>query len=389
MTDMKTRKPFLLLILSMAFALVGQAQEVKEKNYYEYPHLFFGLQGGIQNTFKNNVTNWSNVTPTASFSFGGWATRTFGARLHLNGVWDKGSKKIVANGGDRHYEYKYLTTDIDALINLCNAIGKKDHYPVNLILVLGLGGNYAWDNKQLLAMSTSEPQVEMYTAAAQNKNRWAINTRAGLMLDIPLCRYLSFNLEADMNYLIPGSATRHFVTDNLQFLGQAGLNIRFGHKSRAVEKTPVYTTRTDTIWYDDIVYNPRVENSTIAWNVFYEIRESEFNDAEAQLASIGAFLKDHRECQISIQSYADVETGNPRINMEYSRERAEKAKEALINAGVDGSIITSEYYGDTVQPFPQNDRNRVSIITATGLKDMKDKLTVKKFRTKEVQVEVK
>ncbi|MCF0159840.1 MAG: OmpA family protein [Bacteroidaceae bacterium] len=143
----------------------------------------------------------------------------------------------------------------------------------------------------------------------------------------------------------------------------------------------------DTVWYDDIAYTPRVEDGTVTWNVFYTIRESDFA-AEQELASIGAFLKDHRECKISIKSYADAGTGNARVNKEYSRLRSEKAAEALKKAGVDGSLITAESYGDTVQPFAENDKNRVTIITATGLKDVKDKYTVKKFRTKEVRYRV-
>ena len=71
-----------------------------------------------------------------------------------------------------------------------------------------------------------------------------------------------------------------------------------------------------------------VENGTATWNVFYRIRESDF-EADEQLRLIGEFLKDHRECKIDIKSYADVETGNPKINMEYSRLRFEKAVKAL------------------------------------------------------------
>ena len=163
--------------------------------------------------------------------------------------------------------------------------------------------------------------------------------------------------------------------------------VKFGYKKKEVKEE--WATRVDTIWYDDVAYTPRVEDGTITWNVFYEIRESDFNDPDAQLANIGAFLKDHRECKVTIKSYADVQTGNPKINMGYSQQRSEKAVKALVDAGVDPSIIKAEYFGDTVQPFAENDKNRVSIITATGLKDVKDKYTVKKYRTKEVRYRVK
>ena len=165
-----------------------------------------------------------------------------------------------------------------------------------------------------------------------------------------------------------------------------GLAFKFGYKQKPAPEEE-WSTRTDTIWYDDSEFVSRVEDGKAVWNVFYQIRESDFT-ADEQLAAIGAFLADHRECKIDIKSYADVQTGNPRINMMYSKLRSEKAVKALLDAGVNESQITANYYGDTVQPFAENDKNRVSIITATGMKDVKDKKTVKKFRTKEVRYRV-
>ena len=67
----------------------------------------------------------------------------------------------------------------------------------------------------------------------------------------------------------------------------------------------------------------------------------------------------------------------------------EKAVKALTDAGVPASSITSSYYGDTVQPFADNDKNRVTIINATGKRDGTDKKTVRKFKTKDVRYRVK
>ena len=51
--------------------------------------------------------------------------------------------------------------------------------------------------------------------------------------------------------------------------------------------------------------------------------------------------------------------------------------------------LTSGYCGDTLQPFVENDKNRVTIIVAKGRKDGGEKKMVKKFRTKEVRYRVK
>ncbi len=370
------------IMLSVSVATNAQTNE---KDYEPYPHMFVGVQGGVQNTFNKEFNNWKTFTPTASLSFGSWFIPQVGARLHFNGLWNKSGVDYLDDTEDGHYKYNYLTSSADLLLNLCTIFGKKDYYPVNLYYVMGLGANYAWEGR-----GRAEDAAATYLANmkyADNDNRWAFNGRVGLGLDIPVCKNLSVNVEGDLNHIVPGKSKK-FNTDLLQLTVQAGLAYKFGFKKKPAPEE-VWETRIDTIWYDDIAYTPRVEDGSITWNVFYKIRESDFNDpdvndpAEAQLAAIGAFLKDHRECTVSIKSYADVQTGNPKINMGYSQQRSEKAVKALTEAGVDPSIITAEYFGDTVQPFAENDKNRVSIIKATGLKDVKDQYTVKKFRTRE------
>ena len=380
---MKNFTRFLFIAAAACCISLSAGAQKKEKNYYEYPHMFVGLQGGVQNTFNGDYNNWKTFTPTASVSFGAFFNNVIGARLHVNGVWDKGCTSTIIGGETKYFNYKYITPSADALINLCTLFGKKESYPVNLIFIAGLGANYIWDNAEALDLSGNVPVCAIPNVDVEK--RWGFNGRLGLALDIPVCKNVSVNLEADINHIVPGKQA--FVNDRLQFLGQAGVAFKFGHKKKNIVKEEVWETRVDTVWYDDAVFTPRVENGKATWNVHYLIRESDF-EADEQLRAIGNFLKDHRECKVDIKSYADVQTGNPKINMEYSKQRCEKAVKALTDAGVPASSITSAYFGDTVQPFAENDKNRVSIITATGLKDVNDKNMVKKFKTKEVRVRV-
>ena len=64
------------------------------------------------------------------------------------------------------------------------------------------------------------------------------------------------------------------------------------------------------------------------------------------------------------RDYADAGTGNANINMKYSKQRAENVAKALTNAGIDAARITVDAKGDTVQPFSENDKNRVTIAIA-------------------------
>ena len=365
------------LALGVSVPAVAQTTEDDGLDYKPYPHMFVGVQGGAQTTFTN-YDNLKLITPTASVSFGAFFTPVVGARLHFNGWQNKGGFKDATQ--DFKYDYKYATSDLDLMLNLSTLFGKKNYYPLNVYLIGGIGLNYAWDNDDAYANKNLMP-------LAYKNDRLSHNARVGAMLDWNLMKNLSLNLEVNANSLGDRYNSKTNGKDDWQLNAQVGLAVKFGYKKKEVKEE--WATRVDTIWYDDVAYTPRVEDGTITWNVFYEIRESDFNDPDAQLANIGAFLKDHRECKVTIKSYADVQTGNPKINMGYSQQRSEKAVKALVDAGVDLSIIKAEYFGDTVQPFAENDKNRVSIITATGLKDVKDKYTVKKYRTKEVRYRVK
>lgn len=150
---------------------------------------------------------------------------------------------------------------------------------------------------------------------------------------------------------------------------------------------PVYETRLDTTWYNDTQYKKVMEEETLRRDLYFSIRESS-PVSEQTLSEIVNFVNTHKDVKINVTGYADKGTGNADINMKYSRQRAEAVTNALVKAGIDKSIITTDYKGDTVQPFAENDKNRVTITVATGKVEKEKPETVKKFRTKEVRVRV-
>ena len=373
----QTRLKALLAAALLTTVSTAQAEEAPE-NYVPYPHAFISAQGGGQLTFSN-YNNWQYITPTASLGVGVHFTPVFGARVHVNGLWNKAGIRI--DGVDTKYSWKYATSNLDAMINLVNLFKKNNYNPVNVYLIGGVGINYSWDNE-------TSPLLKQYLNTIDTRARLSHNFRVGTMLDVKVARNWSVNLEVDANSLSDRYNSKYSGSDDWQLTAQVGVTYKFGvKKKKPAPVEEVWETRIDTIWYDDVVYTPITKDGKATWNVFYKIRESDF-DADAQLAAIGAFLKDHRDCKVSIKSYADVQTGNPKINMEYSKQRSEKAVKALTDAGVPASSITANYYGDTVQPFAENDKNRVTIIEASGLKDLKKEDKVKKFKTKEVRYRV-
>ena len=396
MTRIQTKLTALLTAALLTAGATAQAQEATE-NHLAYPFGFVSLQGGGQVTFTD-YNNWKLITPTASVSGGMFFTPVVGARLHFNGLWDKGG--IWQN--DYRYSYKYLTSDLDLMLNLVNLFTKRDYSKWNVYLIGGVGLTYAWNNDD--AWGQRE-----FLQNAYEKSCLSHNFRVGAMLDYNVARNWSVNLEVAGNSLSDRFNSKIGHADDWMLTAQLGVTFKFGKKAK---KNVAY----DAFWLQDkagmtasadklkgelciieqgvIIYLTDENRAKMFENIRDVLKKhggcmitSDF-EADEQLAAIGAFLKDHRECKVDIKSYADVETGNPKINMEYSKQRCEKAVKALTDAGVPASSITSAYYGDTVQPFAENDKNRVTIIVASGLKDINEKNMVKKFKTKEVRYRV-
>ena len=110
---------------------------------------------------------------------------------------------------------------------------------------------------------------------------------------------------------------------------------------------------------------------------FFDIRVSENRQASNVAAEVAQFIKTHDDAHVTIIGYADRETGNPKLNMDYARKRAESFRNELIGRyTVDPACITVDSKGDRVQPFTDNDRNRCVIVTGFGYIPVKAPVTM-------------
>lgn len=89
-------------------------------------------------------------------------------------------------------------------------------------------------------------------------------------------------------------------------------------------------------------------------------------EEEAKVAAFAQWLKAHPTANAEITGYADAGTGNGCINRNLSEQRVQAVAKLLTEKyDIPASRITTAYKGDTVQPFADNDDNRVVIGTAT------------------------
>ncbi len=383
----------LLLLCSTSAAMAQDTDD--NKDYKPTPYMFVGLQGGIQNTITN-VNNWKLINPTASVSFGAFFTPVVGARLHVNGAWNKGGFYIGENAARTmvKYYYNYITTNLDLMLNMVTMFGKKNYYPVNFYLIGGIGLNTAWRNNDANWWKANYGSVLNNT---WDGTQLSHNARIGGMLDINLAKHWSVNLEVSANSLSDTYNSKLSNKDDWSITVQAGVAYKFGYKKKPVIEAPkveeVWATRIDTVWYDVTEYVESTEPANREWVINYALAKSGLDASVGkspieQIKEIGDFLKSHKESKISVCSYADKGTGSSRGNLRLSKKRNQAAIDALVAEGVDASLISGDGYGDTVQPFAENDKNRCTIIKATGLQYKKVPKTVKKFRTEEVRYQV-
>lgn len=345
--------------------------------------MFFGLHGGGQFTLSDYKVS-KLITPMYGVSFGGYFTPVVGTRLHVSGYQNKGGVEAI----NETYDYKYVTSDLDLMLNLTNLFSKRDDNIFNVVLFGGIGLNYAWDNDDLLALNNAG---KTNFSQAWDKDLLSHNARVGMLFDLNLAKHFGLNLEVAANSLSDKYNSQIKSRDDWQFTASLGLIFKFGFKEKKVESAPVveeiWETRKDTVWYDDITYKDVPVQEKLESQIYYQITMAE-PQPQAKINEIVEFIKNHKNCKITVTSYADKGTGNPKINMKYSEERTKNVVDALVKAGVDKNIITAESKGDTVQPFAENDKNRVSITVVTGEGTKKEKVVTKKFRIEETRYRV-
>ena len=382
------KKNFMLACMAMAVGMgTAYAAESEEKDYRPYPHMFVGLNGGAQVSFSNYDFG-KLIVPSYGVQFGAYFNPVVGARLHVGGYQNKGGLKSV---GDT-YDFNTVTGSADLLLNVTNMFRENKDGRFNFILLGGVGLAGAWDNDDFHALAAKAPETYPF---AWEDNRFSHNVRVGMQFDVNIVKHFGMNLEIAANNRADRINSKTTDRDDWNASASLGLIFKFGHKKaekKQEEQQPVapvetWATRTDTVWYDDVTYKEVPVQESMEETIHYDIRMSE-PVPDAQVQAIAKFVKEHKNSKISVTSYSDKGTGTPKVNMKYSKERAEKVVAALVAAGIDKGIITSAHKGDTEQPFTENDKNRATIVKVTGEGVKKEPVTTKKFRLEEKRYKV-
>ena len=191
--------------------------------------------------------------------------------------------------------------------------------------------------------------------------------RAGIDLNFRLSDAVSLVVEGNANILSDHYNSKKAGNADWYFNALVGLKINLGKAYNTIT-TDVYRDVVvyDTIWKDapKPVVPEKIE--PIRRDIFFTINSTVIVEAEmVKVEDIANYMKKYPNAKVVVSGYADKGTGNARINARLAAQRADVVVNCLKEKyGIAEDRITYDSYGDTVQPFAENDLNRVSICIA-------------------------
>ena len=389
---MKIKSLFCAVLLGMGATAMAQATyDLPDGSKYEFKkHWFLDMQGGAQYTLGEAKTK-DMISPNVQIALGNQFSPVFGARIQANAWQSRLGWNGQPDGLNRVYKYKYVAPGIDFMFNLSNLFcGWNPKRVFNVTAFLGGGANVAFGNDDAYAFFKNlkaNDKVGNYDMEyAWDGTKVRPFGRAGLDLNFRLSDAVSLMVEGNANILSDKYNSKKAGNPDWYFNGLLGLRINLGKAYAAVapvivEKPKVYRTQRDSIFE-----NKTVKVAELRRDVFFTINSITVSETEQlKIKDVADYLKKYPQAKVVVSGYADVGTGNAKINARLAAGRADiVVRDLKEKYGISEDRITYASYGDTVQPFEENDLNRVSICIADGATEVKKVLK----EVKETQVEV-
>ena len=337
-------------------------------------HWFLNLQGGAQYTlgeakFKDLIS--PNVQAALGYQF----TPVFGMRLQANGWQSKGG--WAADVLPRQYKYKYVAPGLDFMFNLSNLLcGWNPNRVFNLTAFVGGGANIAFSNDEANEIAKNAATLDTYNLPyIWDGSKVRLFGRGGLEAAFRLSDAVALTLEGNANILSDKYNSKKATSDlkaDWYFNALVGLRISLGKGySKILPPAPVAEPEPEPVVEPEpapapapVIVEEKVE--PLRRDVFFLINKTDIQEGEAQkVRDIAEYLKKYDKAKVVVTGYADAGTGNDKINDRLAAGRADVVVKSLVNDyGIAQDRISYDSKGSRVQPFAENDLNRVSICIA-------------------------
>ena len=377
---MRTIKTLLAAALMMfsASAMAQATYEAADGTKYEFKkHAFLNLEGGIQYTL-GEAKNSDLISPNIQVGLGYQFTPVFGARIQANAWQSKGGWQADVNPGT--YKWKYVAPGVDFMFNLSNLFcGWNPNRVFNLTAFAGGGANIAWGNGEVndIAKRIGTESLSKYNLEyVWDGSKVRLFGRAGLEAAFRLSDAVALTLEGNANILSDKYNSKNHSGKKMKadwyFNGLIGLKINLGKTyNKILPPPPAPEPEPEPMPVVEPEPAPApapapVVIEPIRRDVFFLINKTEIRDTEAQkVKEIADYMVKYPESKVVVTGYADAGTGNNKINDRLAAGRADAVVKSLVNDyGISQDRITYDSKGSRVQPFAENDLNRVTICIA-------------------------
>ena len=388
---MKLKELTLLFVLALG-TQVAFAQQSKSDPTVEFnPHWYGQIQGGVAHTVGETAF-MDLLSPAGALSLGYQFNPTLGLRVGASGWQAKGNSIPI-----EVYKFNFLQGNVDLTFHLANLFGYNHKRVLDPYALIGGGAAFGFKNG---ANNVKAVKPAEYFAYLWDKSLISPVGRVGLGFDIRLSENVALNLEVNGNVLSDRFNSKKAGNPDYQYNALAGLKINFGKATRpsakylaelaaaeaaaAAEKARLEAERAAKLAAEKAAAEKAAAEKALAdklaaekaaaerlaaemrqVNTFFTINSAVISDEEAaKLIRYIDWLKANPSVNLSIAGHADKGTGNKRINQKLSDQRAAAVKAFLTERGIaESRIVSIVGNGDLIQPFAENDLNRVVIST--------------------------
>lgn len=374
---MKLNKVILSGVVALSCVSASAQEADKTVNVFT-PHWYAQAQIGGQYTL-GEIGFGKLLSPNVQVGVGYNFNQVVGARLTLN-TWQSKAGQNVA-GNVYKWKWNYVAPMVDATFNLTNLF--CEYNPDRLVEVGvfgGIGANIAWGNdeaadaqKAILAgpgKNLAEVQAPLENLWDGTKTRFV--ARVGANVDFRVSDRVKLGVELSANTLSDKYNSKKAGNPDWYFNALVGVKVALGetHTTKVIPAPkPVEKIIERIIEKPAPAPAPKVETKVVEENfrrdIFFPIGNSNIAKSQStKIAEIVEYMKENPDAKITLTGYADKGTGSAAFNDKIAARRAQTVYNTLAAKGVAKSRMIKESKGSRVQPFEENDMNRVTICIA-------------------------
>ena len=381
MKKMKTLMAGMLLMFA-ASANAQATYEAADGTKYEFQkHAFLNIEAGAQYTLGEAKFS-KLLSPNIQLGLGYQFTPVFGARIQANawqskGGWNGFRTQVGAEPYTNDFKYKYVAPGLDFMFNLSNLFcGWNPNRVFNLTAFVGGGANIAWGNDEANDIAKNLSNLNAYNLEyLWDGSKVRLFGRGGIEAAFKLSDAVALTVEGNANILSDKYNSKNHSGGKMKadwyFNALVGLKINLGKTyNKILPPPPAPEPEPEPIVEPEPEPAPAPAPAPviepIRRDVFFLINKTEIRTEEAQkVKDIADYMAKYPESKVVVTGYADAGTGNDKINDRLAAGRADAVVKSLVNDyGIAQDRITYDSKGSRVQPFAENDLNRVTICIA-------------------------